>query len=136
MFFGRCGVRHGIILFALAKFLLLHLYPLDILHNMAALRCDPRCELPGRIVLAQRFQADEPLAVWMPDRNVFPLFVEPNFISAPTQHIPKIIHGACLRQYHINILTDHAAKCRSVFFLRTPFRIMHSGFNTWILNNR
>ena len=78
MFFGRCGVRHGIILFALAKFLLLHLYPLDILHNMAALRCDPRCELPGRIVLAQRFQADEPLAVWMPDRNVFPLFVEPN----------------------------------------------------------
>ena len=129
-------MRTNLILFPLVQLLPLLFDPLQIVHNVAALRCNPHRELPRCIVLTQRFQANEPLTVWMPDRNVFPLFVDSDFISAPTQHIPKIIHGARLCQYHINILADHAAQGWPVFFLRTPFRIMLSGFDTWILNNR
>lgn len=87
-------MRLGIVFFVLAKLRLPRLDLPDIADNIAALRRDTRRELARRVILAQRFQADEPVRIWMPYCDVFPLFVEPDFISAPAQHFPKFIYGA------------------------------------------
>lgn len=134
VFLGRCGVRHGVILFALATVLLLHLYLPDILHNISALCCDPRCELPGRVFIAQRFQTDKTLPIRMPDRNIFPPLIYPDLISAPAQHIPKFVYGTRLREDHVNVLTDHTAHCGPAFLFGFPLCIMFTGFYAGFFN--
>lgn len=94
--FGCSCMRTNLILFPLAHLLPMLFDPLQIVHNATALRCNPHRELSRRIVLTQRFQSNEPLAVWMPDYYIFSLFVETDFISACAQQTPKFVQRACL----------------------------------------